>query len=176
MDKPFIERLIKIISRQRHVGEDEIEAGYDAKSGFNMNSVVHECGTPSCIAGYAKALVLADEVDSNRVSLQKILGKYAYNIDGDPVLERIFGRESESLFFPSVDTDKYIVRANGEEQSIEYHKITPKDAVQVLRHFVKTEEIDWLKADGFKKFLGSEVESIVEKSSGRIVFFREVNQ
>lgn len=176
MDKPFIERLIKVIARQRHVGSEEMEAGYEFKSGFNMNSVVHECGTPSCIAGYAKALLRSDELGNSRVSLVKIRGHGAYQIESDPILENIFGEDSNDLFFPQIDVEKYKVEGIDEDCSIEYHKVTPRDAVQVLRHFVKTEEIDWLKADGFEKFISLDVDRITERSSGKVVFERKINQ
>lgn len=113
MNKKRILALADLIEQQQHTS-------FSAESGFSMSSYVHECGTPSCIAGWAswlsfgKAPVLADEI----LLFDRARGYLGLKEDA-----------AKSLFLP----------ANYQDQDL----YTPTQAAETLRHLAKTGEVDW---------------------------------
>lgn len=88
--------------------------------GFNMTNWHHKCGTPSCIAGWAFAMMNGDNSGSEKIPLgasddaAKYLG--------------LTPNQSADLFFPRLE---------------DWDSITPEDAAGTLRKLAYTGEVEW---------------------------------
>ena len=120
MNKERILKLADVVERQKH-------AKVSDSHGFNMGEFRHECGTPSCIAGWACALKKRDKTGMKEIDIdvfsqaKKYLGLSAY--------------EADELFIPS---------------SGYWSLITPSQAAATLRNLAETGEVVWNveKVDG----------------------------
>jgi len=103
-----------------------------AKEGFYMNSILHECGTPSCIAGWGawEALGRPERLYNAGYKLEMAAATWL----GFKHFEEEFFTKSPAyeLFYP--DNDWFL-----------YHG-TPQMAANVLRHLAETGEVDWSQA------------------------------
>jgi hypothetical protein len=117
MNKERILALADLVERQPHAIEDQPE------SGFAMCSLIHECGTPSCIAGWAAWESLGrpgiiedieDVIDLASQYLDLGFDKYRH------------------LFYPS---------------NYSGNKYTPAHAAFTLRLLAETGEVDWSTFD-----------------------------
>lgn len=130
MNKDRILALADLIEKQPHTVSLH-------GSGFCMNYVLHSCGTPSCIAGWAaweeegrpKAVSTPDTGWSLECKAQKYLG-LATSVEAE--LSDI----AYSLFYPEGDRVDL------------YDNITPAQAAACLRHLAETGEVDWDHAMG----------------------------
>jgi hypothetical protein len=116
MNKDRILALADLVERQPH-------SDYYADAGFNMETYIHKCGTPSCIAGWAiftfggrSDLDCASDRDTENRDAGELLG--------------IGEEQSYALFQPL-------------HLEIPLRKITPKQSAATLRHLAETGEVDW---------------------------------
>lgn len=101
-----------------------------SKSGFTMEFYVHDCGTPACIAGWAVA--------ANR------------GMGGNDDIRSAAGEKStirtvseEAREYLGIDEEVGEALFLGFESRIDLRKITPMQAVDVLRNLAETGEVDW---------------------------------
>lgn len=99
---------------------------------FTMRRYVHDCGAPACIAGYAAALTA--ERPLSKVDLE-IKGHYLAR-DGLGISHE----QASQLFIPHDET----INDTGERYLT--YTVTAQGAAKVLRHFAKTDVIDWTQA------------------------------
>lgn len=106
---------------------DLIEAQpHSEEKGFHMNHVVHGCGTPSCIAGWAewenegRPASLTFSGEGFLENAAKYLGIGEYDYDNKKL-------KATKLFYPGKT----------------YYYSTPAHAAKVLRHLAATGEVDW---------------------------------
>lgn len=126
--KERIYLLAQLIENEEHVKK------FSADSGFNMSYVTHECGTPSCIAGYAVKAAEADPTfDENSHTL-----KHSYWIAGSYLLGR-------SNVTQEIETMSALFDPNT-PLNYSWDRITPKQAAEVMRNFAHTGIIDWSPA------------------------------
>jgi hypothetical protein len=111
MNKDRILALATFIEQQPH------ERDWCAPSGFGMGAVLHTCGTPSCIAGWAgwEAQGRPDTVKGDAEG------------DGQEYLG-IDGTTANDLFYP---------------KRLNYLDITPAQAASVMRELAETGEVNW---------------------------------
>jgi hypothetical protein len=95
------------------------QAGFGSREGFFMGNWRHDCGTPSCIAGWAVHLAGID------CSRSQVADKAA------DWLDLYFEDEAQDLFEPS---------------HLPYEAITPQHAAKVLRHLAETGVVDWSRS------------------------------
>jgi hypothetical protein len=114
-----VERILELadlIEKQPHTTEE-------ADDGFSMDWFTHDCGTPSCIGGWAIFLQSRDRKILDVVSESG--GKFS------EVAASVLGLgefEASELFFPTI---------------VDMDQITPADAAYTLRHLAKTGEVVW---------------------------------
>ncbi len=111
-----VERIIALadlIEKQPHTSRDDA-------SGFNMVNWHHTCGTPSCIAGWAVAMLRGDTLGTKKIPLGA--GNDAADYLG------LTNRQSTDLFYPQLD---------------DWEGITPEDAAHTLRKLAHTGEVEW---------------------------------
>jgi hypothetical protein len=105
-----IERILllaDVIEKQPHTQ-------FHARSGFNMRTYTHSCGSPSCIAGWAAELFTENIEGSIFANAQAALD--------------ITDRQASNLFM--VD-------------EIPWSDITPAHAARTLRNLAATGEVQW---------------------------------
>jgi len=126
MNKERILALADLIEAQPHTD-------VDSKHGFNMNSILHLCGTPCCIAGWAvwEAQGRPERVD--RYKYETGLEIPAAEYLEMPLDPQHYCGPAMQLFYP-VDDD--INDRN-------YKDLQPVEAAKVLRHLAETGEVDW---------------------------------
>jgi hypothetical protein len=95
------------------------QAGFGSKEGFFMGNWRHDCGTPSCIAGWAVHLAGID------CSRSQVATKAADWLDLDI-------EDEQELFDPG--------------HHLPYEAITPQHAAKVLRHLAETGVVDWSRS------------------------------
>lgn len=112
MDAENILKLADIIS-------DLPQSFYSDNFGFNQNFYVHECGSPSCIAGWAAQQSTGDAAI------------YTTPSDRRQVACRWLGLENDhrELFYPPLE--------------LAWHLITPAQAAETLRKLAQTGVVDW---------------------------------
>ena len=110
---------------------DAIEIRAVPGLGFNMSSFyadglpdmsAHYCGTTACIAGWAVAIMKGD----------------ASGAWGTP--DSVIGNW---LGIDSSRTDQLFYALDHEAPEFAFERVTPKQAVSVLRHLAATGEVDW---------------------------------
>lgn len=113
--------LADLIEKQPHTNDDDAE-------GFTMGVYFHNCGTPSCIAGWAMAMEFNDYSEKLRRKAEKSFGDAC-----GPFEDRIPGnflgitpRQEGELFAPRNRSD-----------------ITPTQAAATLRRLAETGEVKW---------------------------------
>jgi hypothetical protein len=119
MNKERILALADLVEQQPH----------SLEFGFNMGELIHGCGTPSCIAGWAaweKAgrpeMIVAKEGYATENEASDWLGlPHIVESPDDNDL-------SFDLFYPL---------------GFSFEKITPKHAAFTLRHLAETGKVDW---------------------------------
>lgn len=105
-----------------------------ATSGFDMRYVTHECGTPSCIAGWAaweaqgRPEFVKDPNERDFYSIERLAAKYL----GLPTTG--ISTLAFPLFYPQ--------DANGQNYE-SYDGLTSATVAKTLRHFAETGEIRW---------------------------------
>lgn len=114
------------VDRIRHLA-DVIEAQphteLNDSTGFNMSDWTHNCGTPSCICGWANHLRNESEGRTVMLASPREAGRWLGFDDDD---DRRY-----VLFKPStIDPDNW-------------NAITPAHAAAVLRHLADTGVVDW---------------------------------
>ena len=114
MNKERIEKLITVLQE-----EPSVRRG--AKRGFNMRRVFHDCGTPSCIAGYAITLFGEPLESKGETSCGQILALGAYARELLELPENI----AEELFFPDSVYNNFPME-----------RIKTEDAVKALKHVI----------------------------------------
>lgn len=131
MDKSFLLALADRIEGEAHVQTDTITALREAAHGFNMRMILHDCGTPCCLAGYAHDM-LKKRVGYNNRETESNTVRYF------PITEAmgISHEEGIALFEPKCEE---LERADVSE----WGDITPMHASAVIRHFVNTGVVDW---------------------------------
>lgn len=109
------EKLAKAIEVQPHTSPE-------ALSGFHMNSYFHDCGTPSCIEGWA-----AQQLRDEGIPV-KLVGS---GVADSTIRERITQNFAywKALTLPS---------------SVDYDSITPEMAARAVRLFAEDKFVDWL--------------------------------
>lgn len=121
MNKERLLELADIVEKQVHVSNY-----IGSPSGFNMCTIFHECGTPSCIAGFAIAMRQCAEqhIDKTDVENQYIRSHgYDYAAQYLDISHNIY-----ELFEP----DYY-----------PWNSITPAHAAHTIRHLANTGEVNW---------------------------------
>ncbi len=130
MNKENIEILAKVIEEQK-------PGDYVDYSGFNMAALLHSCGSPMCIAGFAAWLKQGkpDTVNRNPYSLWEVEDAAAAFLGFGPFSDdAVFAHPLYPLFYPP---------GNVEEGANSYYGATPAQAARVLRHLGKTGKVDW---------------------------------
>jgi len=94
-----------------------------AADGFYMGSYTHECGTPSCIAGWAAWESLG------RPAHMKLNDEWGVS-DLAAEFLGISDEQRRSLFLMS-------------NSNRSYHGVSPTEAAAVIRRFAATGEVDW---------------------------------
>ena len=126
MNKERILALADLIEGQEHTNDWYVGEVH----GFNMNKLVYDCGTPSCIAGWAAW----EALDQPKVLKTKVFGDSDY-------IEKT-AAEYLGLEYNSCNADKGCYRLFYPNTPV-YSDITPIMAATVLRHLAETGEIDW---------------------------------
>lgn len=103
-----INALADLIEQQPHTS-------IHAMDGFNMSGWTHTCGTPSCIAGWARHMSGQTEPSAWTIG-EEWLG--------------LTETQSDELFLMT-DSD------------ISFEDVTPAHAAAVLRHLAATGTVDW---------------------------------
>lgn len=96
--------------------EQQPETGYYDKNGFNMGSYTHDCGTPSCMAGWA--IALKEERD------------YVDHLNAFHKACNYFGVSED----------------DGHKLFLAYNYDDKRTCVQVLRNLAETGNVDWHQA------------------------------
>jgi hypothetical protein len=122
MNKERILELADIIEAQPHCFQ------MGASQGFGMNHFTHQCGSPSCLGGWASATF---DPDYPSFETNHQIAESAEN-----VLD-LFEKQARNLFFPEVYE--------------KYGHITPAEAAGVLRNLAETGEVVWPHKEGFMK-------------------------
>ena len=104
----------------------QIADDVEANAGFDMRTYYHDCGTPSCIAGFAHARA----VDAGMADV----GETTAYRTSDAASEYLGIPQARALFSPRTDTDGVSFMSGG---------ITSAHAAACLRKLAKTGEIDW---------------------------------
>lgn len=116
MNKERILALADLIEKQPHVD-------YSANFGFNMEDYRHDCGTPSCIAGWATALAHGLNEGNTPIEGSAHCTAVAFL--------SINSQDGMELFQPrGIHPD-------------EWGNITPAHAAFTLRHLAETGKVDW---------------------------------
>lgn len=126
MNKERILALADLIEKQPHTGEADL-------SGFNMEWLTHDCGTPSCIAGWA-----AWENDGRPSKMDVDWGFYA--VENRAATWMGFAEITEGL---SESEDQTFLLFYPQNPYDDYHSITPSHAAAVLRNLAETGEVNW---------------------------------
>jgi hypothetical protein len=114
MNTDRINHLADVIAAQPHTN-------HEAESGFWMNSFMHRCGTPACIAGWADHL--------SKIPV--------------PVRERpVDGVEARARDWLGLD-DTVSYRLFWGPLSLDLKTVTPTHAAAVLSHLAETGDVDW---------------------------------
>ena len=129
---------ISTLSRGHNTGPDE--------KAFDMSSVLHDCGTPACIAGWALALRLQSEgpelesmIDEYRVAHPEVRERASIMLGTEMSIARDFlGLDNGRA--------KDLFHADG-VSSFFWEKIEPEAAVKVLQHLINTGKVDWSVAE-----------------------------
>ena len=119
MNKERIRKLADVIERQP-------DANSVWGTGFCMRMVFHDCGSPSCIAGWAHAL-FDDSVD-DAFHFRVLYAEDLLDIPDD---------QGRLLFEPN-NEHAYFGAVYGE-----IGHVSAKHAAAVLRHLAKTGKVDW---------------------------------
>lgn len=111
MNKERILELADVIEKQPHTTRH-------SEGGFNMSCYTHECGTPSCIAGWATSHWGIDAPSSGMA-------------DAAAELLGISKEAADDLFLmPAFSMH-------------EMNRIKPSQAARTLRHLAENGEVDW---------------------------------
>ena len=130
MNKERILALADLIEKQPHTP-------LPAENGFNMADLVRECGTPSCIAGWAAWEAEGRPASVRTSTIGWALEREAQNYLGlEGVNKAELSPKAYSLFYPTY------------EGCFAYEDITPAQAAACLRHLAETGEVDWDHAMG----------------------------
>lgn len=106
--------LAALIERQPHA------EAYD-KHGFNMHAYNHDCGTPSCICGFAFSLLHPGE------DLRKVKEETVERVGAEYLgLDKW---QTSGLFYP--------------DHPLQWCTITPQQAAATLRHLGETGQVEW---------------------------------
>lgn len=128
LGKQRIRMLADLIEHEDHV------IGFYAEKGFCMSYVTHDCGTPSCIVGYAMKAAEADptfDARPNSVLPHSYWIASSY-LHGDDCVMSL--NHFSRLFDP--DTPRHF----------SWNLITPAHAATALRNLADTGIIDWSHA------------------------------
>lgn len=124
------ERLTKLAD---HI-ENLEKVSLDADEGFNMADYTHDCGSPSCIAGWAVHLFKKESgYEHSTMDTHDLAAK---------ILE-IDGTTSDELFLGVDDNGK---------GGVYLSKITVEEAVATIRNFVDTGEVDWSHSNAYESY------------------------
>ena len=121
-----LHKLADVIEVQKDNSKLSQQQTWKADEGFDMRHVTHECGTPSCIAGFVFNLFGGGQMlmSGGLSTAAELLGGEYYVKTKDAV-------ELHPLFMPA-------------PRSPAWHA-TPAQAAQVIRHLAATGEINWDK-------------------------------
>jgi len=104
---------------------DKIES-LKPKDGFSMEDFYHDCGTPSCIAGWALHMA-GKEVDLSSCDFNKCQDNARDLLD-------ISESDATILFYA---------------ENAQIRRITQKEAATALRKLVETGKADWTHAESY---------------------------
>ena len=102
----------------------------DMDSLYNQSHYTHNCDTPACIAGHAIGLKIAGQLEgSDKINIKEVVVNKGNNYT--EVAGEWLGLEeyqSDMLF---------------QSDPLGTYHVTIYDAIETLRHLLKTEEVDW---------------------------------
>lgn len=121
MNKKNIKKLIEKIKTVRYTSNAE-----GAKSGFNMEAYRHDCGTPSCMAGWAS--FISDPVAYKTTPR---INEWDENMDIKRAVDWLDMPENELdiLFHPNIPED------------MDWNLIKPKHAIAALEIVLKEKKV-----------------------------------
>lgn len=148
-------RAADLIEKQQHVTDiHDTEDGnfvraYLLPEGFNMRTLFHECGTPSCAAGYMYTMAAAEngtyKTKSSNPNTMRALDVYdrivrwlfgvdmQYRLKGDEIFEyndRMY--ELRQIFEPTNYKDWET-----------WQTIPPVAVAKMIRRYAETRKVDW---------------------------------
>lgn len=139
MNKKALLKLAAHIEKQS-IGD------YHAGEGFSMYHYFHSCGTPSCVAGYAVALLKPGSLCD---VLEHIGGNYHTRVQktiDTASMALGLSKVQASMLFEVGQSHIVPMEEQARHRFLDWGYITPDVAAQCIRTFVKTGEIDWLQA------------------------------
>lgn len=119
-----VERLEQLAQR---IEKEPVGQAWSDREGFGMCQFIHECGTPSCIGGYACDMAVEYGYDQ------------PYSAMDIPDVARSWleldSQTAYNLFNPHSVEGEW----NG-------WQATPAQAAQIIRHLIATGEVSWIIA------------------------------
>lgn len=117
---------------------DELEFGDEVKT-----HVGHQCGTTACIAGWASLHVTKEGTLLSKGRTSNEIYEVADELDGTDLstyataAQNILGLDDDqaALLFEPMNF--------GDHGNHDWDEVTPRQAAKVLRHLVKTGDVDW---------------------------------
>lgn len=125
-------------------------------TGFTMQSYLHSCGTPACIAGWAYAASRGSDGSEDLRPEDRDQWSDSRTVAGEA--QRFLGLDyttSEQLFL-------------GFEAPVDLVRIKPEAAVAVLRHLAETGEVDWENVGGYEPSFSPEFWEDVAETEGAV--------
>lgn len=91
------------------------------QEGFNMGRFVHDCGTPSCIAGWVSFWERGYSPDNPSIHILEGVARDALDLTEDQVCDLFYGFSAGCSLW----------------------EITPQRAARAMRSLANTGEVDW---------------------------------
>ena len=129
------ENILLVAEHLENLPEDLQKVDCEADEGFDLRNFTHDCGTPSCIAGYAAWF------DNGKRITREYLEATSYYFVSKTA--EFFGMTYDDAHDLCLPGSKFREDTRDLDETIDPYEVTAKQAAAVLRHFAETGEVDY---------------------------------